>query len=168
VIRIEHQTWDRVFVLVDAAAISLWATAGALMTLAVGLGWLPAVLLGTITAVGGGATRELMLQHVPAVFTQGPLYAAVAVFVSAVQVLWTTTFGPHDTAGTLVVIAAGIALRLVAYWRGWKLPRGLEWQPGKIVPRGMHMAGAGEAAAGGAEATADDGEGAADHGDQPG
>ncbi|MGJ5752323.1 trimeric intracellular cation channel family protein [Streptomyces puniciscabiei] len=38
----------------DASALSVWAVAGAQKTLAVGLGWLPAVLLGTITAVGGG------------------------------------------------------------------------------------------------------------------
>jgi uncharacterized membrane protein YeiH len=135
VIRIEHKAWDRVFLLVDAAAISLWATAGALITLAAGLGWLPAVLLGTITAIGGGVTRELMLQRVPAVFTGGPLYATVAIFVAAVQVLCAKTLGPHDTLGTTIAIAAGIVLRLVAYRRGWRLPRGLDWQPSRIVRR---------------------------------
>ena len=30
VVQIEHKTWDRAFILVDAAALSLWATAGAL------------------------------------------------------------------------------------------------------------------------------------------
>ncbi len=28
VVQIEHRTWDRAFILVDAAALSLWATAG--------------------------------------------------------------------------------------------------------------------------------------------
>jgi uncharacterized membrane protein YeiH len=135
VIRIEHRAWDRVFLLVDAVAISLWATAGALITLAAGLGWLPAVLLGTITAIGGGVTREVMLQRVPTVFTEGPLYATVALFVAVVQVLFAKTFGIHDAAGTLTAILAGIVLRLVAYRRGWRLPRGLEWQPRKIVAR---------------------------------
>ncbi|HWG00845.1 MAG TPA: TRIC cation channel family protein [Trebonia sp.] len=41
VMHIEHKAWDRVFMLVDAAAISLWATAGALITLAAGLGCCP-------------------------------------------------------------------------------------------------------------------------------
>jgi uncharacterized membrane protein YeiH len=135
VIRIEHTAWDRVFLFVDAAAISLWATAGALITLADGLGWLPAVLLGTITAIGGGVTRELMLQRVPAVFTGGALYATVAIFVAAVQVLCAKTLGPHDAAGTTIAIVAGIVLRLVAYRRGWRLPRGLDWQPSRIVHR---------------------------------
>lgn len=135
VTRIEHKAWDRVFLLVDAAAISLWATAGALITLSAGLGWLPAVLLGTITATGGGVTRDIILTRVPTVFTEGPLYATVALFVAAVQVLCAKTLGPQDGAGTAIAIAAGFALRLVAYRRGWRLPRGLDWQPGRAARR---------------------------------
>jgi uncharacterized membrane protein YeiH len=135
VIQIEHRAWDRVFLLVDAAAISLWATAGALITLAAGLGWLPAVLLGTITAVGGGVTRDVILTRVPTVFTEGPLYATVALFVAAIQVVCAKALGPSDAAGTTIAIAAGFALRLIAYRRGWRLPRGLEWQPRRISHR---------------------------------
>jgi hypothetical protein len=43
-----------------------------------------------------------MLQRVPAVFTGGPLYATVAIFVAAVQVLCAKTLGPHDAAGRIV------------------------------------------------------------------
>lgn len=133
--RIEHRAWDRVFLLVDAAAISLWATAGALITLSDGLGWLPAVLLGTITAVGGGVTREVMLQRIPSVFTEGTLYATVAMFVAAVQVVFAKAPGVHDTTGTLIAVAAGFVLRVVAYRRGWRLPRGLEWKVGTAAKR---------------------------------
>ena len=132
VIRVEHRAWDRVYLLVDAAAISLWATAGALITLAAGLSWLPAVLLGTITAVGGGVIREVLLSQVPTVFTEGTLYATVAMFVAAIQVACANTIGPHNATGTAIAIAAGIALRLVAYRRGWRLPRGLDWQQSRL------------------------------------
>lgn len=135
VTHIEHKTWDRLFLLVDAAAISLWATAGALITLAAGLGWLPAVLLGTITAIGGGVAREVMLQRIPTVFTAGPLYATVAMFVAALQVVLVKVPGLHDPAGTIVAVAAGFALRLIAYRRGWRLPLGLEWTPKRIISR---------------------------------
>jgi uncharacterized membrane protein YeiH len=133
--RIEHKAWDRLFLLVDAAAISLWATAGALIALAAGLGWLPAVLLGTITAIGGGVTRDVILAKVPAVFTEGPLYATVALFVAVIQVLCAKTLGPQDATGTLIAISAGFALRLIAYRRGWRLPRGLDWQPRRPAKR---------------------------------
>ena len=61
---------------------------GALKTLKAGLEWLPAVLLGTITAIGGGVSRDLMLQRVPAVFKDGQLYATVAIVVAVIQVVF--------------------------------------------------------------------------------
>jgi hypothetical protein len=40
-----------------------------------------------------------------------------------------------------VAIAAGFALRLLAYRRGWRLPRGLDWQPRRmIMPRATRTA----------------------------
>ncbi|HEY6492336.1 MAG TPA: TRIC cation channel family protein [Trebonia sp.] len=131
-VQIEHKTWDRVFIGIDAAALSLWATAGALKTLHDGFGWLPAVLLGTVTAVGGAIIRDLMIQRVPSVFTQGTLYATVAIVVAAIQVIFVEAFGLSSGTGTAVAITVGVVLRLVAYWRGWQLPRGLQW---KIGPR---------------------------------
>jgi uncharacterized membrane protein YeiH len=89
ILDVSRHGWDRGLVVVDAAALSVWAAAGAQKTLAAGLGWLPAVLLGTLTAVGGGAARDLMLQRVPAVFGGNALYASVAVLVASIQVLCT-------------------------------------------------------------------------------
>lgn len=134
-LRIEHKAWDRAFLLLDAAALSLWATSGALKTLNDGLGWLPAVLLGTLTAIGGTVSRDLMLQRVPAVFTQGTLYATVAIFVAAIQVIFAKTQGLNTGTGTTLAIVAGVALRLVAYRRGWQLPRGLDWKIGQRAAR---------------------------------
>jgi uncharacterized membrane protein YeiH len=131
VVQIEHRTWDRAFIGVDAVALSMWATAGALKALGDGLGWLPAVLLGTITAIGGAITRDLLLQRVPAVFAQGTLYATVAILVAAVAVIFARTHGLSSGTGTTVAIVVGVTLRLVAYWRGWQLPRGLDWKLGQ-------------------------------------
>ena len=128
---VEHRTWDRAFIGVDAVALSMWATAGALKALGDGLGWLPAVLLGTITAIGGAITRDLLLQRVPAVFAQGTLYATVAILVAAIQVIFARTHGLSSGTGTTAAIVTGVTLRLVAYWRGWQLPRGLDWKLGQ-------------------------------------
>lgn len=65
----------------DVSALSVWAVAEAQKTLAVGLRWLPAVLLGTIAAVGGGAIRDLLLARTPSIFGGTPLYATVAIVV---------------------------------------------------------------------------------------
>jgi uncharacterized membrane protein YeiH len=97
-----------------------------------------------------------MLQRVPAVFTDGPLYATVAIFVAAVQVASAKTLGAQDTTGTILAVAAGIALRLTAYRRGWRLPRGLEWQPGRIGQRGARAADSGAGAGAGSGPGADE------------
>jgi uncharacterized membrane protein YeiH len=131
VVQVEHRTWDRAFIGVDAVALSMWATAGALKALGDGLGWLPAVLLGTNTAIGGAINRDLLLQRVPAVFAQGTLYATVAILVAAIQVIFARTHGLSSGTGTTVAIVVGVTLRLVAYWRGWQLPRGLDWKLGQ-------------------------------------
>ncbi|MEO3784779.1 TRIC cation channel family protein [Actinocorallia sp. B10E7] len=131
VLQISERDWDRVFTVLDAAALSLWATVGAQKTLAVGLGWMPAVLLGTITAVGGGACRDLLVQRIPAVLGGNALYATVAVMVSAIQVLGTQLGSP--LTGTVLGILAGAVLRVLAAWRGWNLPNALDWQPRTVL-----------------------------------
>ncbi|MFF3517633.1 trimeric intracellular cation channel family protein [Streptomyces sp. NPDC002573] len=122
------------FNLLDASALSVWAVAGAQKTLAVGLGWLPAVLLGTITAVGGGAIRDLLLARTPSIFGGTPLYAIVAVLVSVVMVVCSRPGGP--TVGVLAGIAVGISLRLAAFTWGWKLPGSRDWPPRSSKDRG--------------------------------
>ena len=137
VVQVEHRTWDRAFIGVDAVALSMWATAGALKALGDGLGWLPAVLLGTITAIGGAITRDLLLQRVPAVFAQGTLYATVAIVVAAIQVSFVGIPGLSTGGATAIAIAVGVALRLIAYWRGWQLPRGFDWKIGQRAQDGQ-------------------------------
>ncbi|WP_405142775.1 TRIC cation channel family protein [Sphaerisporangium sp. NBC_01403] len=124
---LSRQTSSRVFNLLDASALSVWAVAGAQKTLSVGLGWLPAVLLGTITAVGGGAVRDLMLGRTPGIFGGTPLYATVAVVVSAVMVVCSRLGAP--TVGIVAGVVVGISLRLAALSRGWRLPGSRDWRP---------------------------------------
>ncbi|MER6035100.1 MULTISPECIES: trimeric intracellular cation channel family protein [unclassified Streptomyces] len=122
------------FNLLDALALSVWAIAGAQKTLSVGLGWLPAVLLGTITAVGGGAIRDLLLAHTPSIFGGNPLYATVAVLVSGVTVLCSRLGVP--TVGIAAGLLLGVSLRMVALVRGWHLPGSRDWRPRSSRGRG--------------------------------
>ncbi|GHC51036.1 trimeric intracellular cation channel family protein [Streptomyces flavofungini] len=126
-ISISQEAWDRLFTALDAAVIGFWAVAGAQKTLATGLGWLPALLLGTITAVGGGALRDMMLRRVPAVLGGNALYASVAVVAAAITVV--CSYAEQPTLGIVLGVTVALALRLTAYKRGWGLPSGLDWQP---------------------------------------
>ncbi|MFI2641101.1 trimeric intracellular cation channel family protein [Streptomyces sp. NPDC018610] len=124
---VSRHTSGPAFNLLDATALSVWGVAGAQKTLSVGLGWLPAVLLGTITAVGGGAVRDLLLGHTPRVLGGRTLYATVAALVSAVMVVCSRLGAP--VVGILAGIVSGTLLRLAALSWGWRLPSHRDWRP---------------------------------------
>jgi uncharacterized membrane protein YeiH len=132
VIRVEGRVWARVWPVVDALALGCWAASGAEKTLGVGLGWLPAVLLGTITAVGGGATRDVVLRRVPAVLGGNTLYATCAAAASGALAFF--FYAGHRTEGSLAALIVGTGLCLLARWRGWILPGSDPWSPPKSLP----------------------------------
>ncbi|MEK8173150.1 TRIC cation channel family protein [Streptomyces sp. M19] len=138
VVSISEHTWNRVFVALDAAVIGFWAVSGAQKTLAAGLGWLPAVLLGITTAVGGGAVRDVLLRRVPAVFGGNGLYATVAAVVAATMVV--CTYAGVPLTGVVLGVVCSLALRLLAVRFGWGLPNGLDWQPAPGSPRSPRAA----------------------------
>ncbi|MBT2503654.1 trimeric intracellular cation channel family protein [Curtobacterium sp. ISL-83] len=133
-----ERTWDRVFTVLDAAVIGIWSVVGVQRTFDAGLDWPAAIIMGTVTAVGGGATRDMMLRRVPAVFGGNALYATVAVAASAAMVLASRLGSP--TTGIVVAIVLSLGLRWGAVRRGWGLPNGRDWQPksalGSILRRG--------------------------------
>lgn len=137
VVQLEGRVWSRSFLVVDAVALGCWAATGSQKTLALGLGWLPAVLLGTITAVGGGVVRDVVMRQVPAIFGGNTLYATCALVASGVMVaLYRADQVP---LGLVVSTLTGAALVLLARWRGWRLPRPRNWTlppaPARIRPR---------------------------------
>jgi uncharacterized membrane protein YeiH len=131
-LRIEGRVWNNVWPVIDALALGCWAAAGAQKTLSVGLGWLPAILLGTITAVGGGAVRDIVLRQVPAILGGNTLYATCALTASAALVV--LSYNGYPTAGSLTALVVGAGLCLIARWRGWILPSADAWSPARVVP----------------------------------
>lgn len=83
--------------------------------------------MGTITAVGGGVGRDLLLRRVPAVFGGNALYASVAVAASAVMVVASALGSP--TIGIVSAVVLSLVLRWGAVRWGWGLPNGRDWQP---------------------------------------
>lgn len=131
-VRVEGRIWNRTFVVVDALALGFWAAAGSQKTLVVGLGWLPAILLGTITAVGGGAIRDVVLRRIPSIFSRGPLYATCAIVASGVMV--GLSRAGQASAGLVAATVVGAGLALLARRRGWVLPESVAWRPARVVP----------------------------------
>lgn len=108
----------RTILVADAIALSGFAVAGTLRAVDTGLGPWPAVLLGVITAVGGGLIRDVMTGVTPEIFRRGELYAFAALGTSLAIVLLREL---DVTRGVIIVVgmAVGITLRLGSFRWGW-------------------------------------------------
>src|SRR5919202_2080930 len=76
---------QRSIMVFDALGLGLFAVTGATKALQFGLGPVQAILLGTITGVGGGMLRDLLLREIPTVLREG-LYAIPALLGAGVLV----------------------------------------------------------------------------------
>jgi uncharacterized membrane protein YeiH len=104
----------------DAAGLGLFAVAGALKALAWQLNPLAAVLLGVLTAIGGGMLRDLLVAEIPTVL-HAELYAVAALAGASVVVGGQLLLLP-STPLAIVGAVLCFGLRLVAIRRGWGLP----------------------------------------------
>jgi uncharacterized membrane protein YeiH len=113
---------ERLVGVFDAFGLGLFCVAGALKALDYGLGPVPAALLGTLTAVGGGVVRDLLAGRVPVVL-RSELYATPALVGASLAVAGETVV-PLDT-WTYAIPAAVVCIgwRLLAMRRGWQAPR---------------------------------------------
>jgi uncharacterized membrane protein YeiH len=103
----------------DAAGLGLFAVAGTQKALAFGLNPVMAVLLGMLTGIGGGMTRDVLLAEIPIVL-RADLYAVAALAGAAVVVIGAALRLPSTATIAGAVLCFG--LRFVAIRRGWHLP----------------------------------------------
>jgi len=104
----------------DAAGLALFAVSGATKALAFHLNPLAAALLGMLTGIGGGMARDIFLAEIPAVL-RADVYAVAALAGSATVVIGSMLRLPPAavTAGGAILC---FSLRLLAIFRGWRLP----------------------------------------------
>lgn len=112
-------------VVADGTVLGCWAATGALKTLSAGFGILPALMLGIITAVGGGAIRDISAGNIPQVFGGNNLYATPAAVSAAIMVAFSGFSQP--TIGMLVATIVGSAFTMLSHWRRWQLPSTGDW-----------------------------------------
>lgn len=116
VVRLAHPV-----TLFDTLGLGLFAVTGAQKALLFGTNAEVAVLMGMVTAVGGGVARDVLLNRVP-VILQREIYASAAL-VGAAIATFGDALGLASPALTWVAVAACFALRMASLrWR-WNLPR---------------------------------------------
>jgi uncharacterized membrane protein YeiH len=110
-----------VILVLDAAGLALFAVAGTEKALLYEMHPFIAILLGTITGVGGGTVRDIFLARVPNVL-RADIYATAAMAGAAVMIAGRKLKLPPTWAAVLGG-AFCFVLRLVSVWRGWNLPK---------------------------------------------
>lgn len=95
----------------DAVGLSLFAVTGAIKALEFGLGAGQAVILGVVTAVGGGTLRDVLIGQVPTVLRSG-LYAIPAL-IGAAFVVATIRADVYGLPAALAAAAACFAVRML-------------------------------------------------------
>jgi uncharacterized membrane protein YeiH len=107
----------------DAAGLALFAIAGTEKALEHKMSGFIAVLMGTITGVGGGAVRDVLLAQVPRVL-RAEVYATAAI-VGSVCMVSCRKLKVSPTVSAILGGAVCFLLRVVSVWRHWNLPTGL-------------------------------------------
>jgi uncharacterized membrane protein YeiH len=110
----------RTIAVIDALGLGAFAVLGVQRTLDHGLSVPAAILGGTLTAVGGGLLRDILVRDEPLLFKPGQFYAMVAIggcgFYLALQ-RW-SGWTAHRSA--LVTIAVVFLVRMLAIRYNWR------------------------------------------------
>lgn len=103
--------WNRVLI-ADAIGLGIFAVIGTTKALDYGLGPIGSVMMGALTAAGGGAIRDICAGEIPEVL-KGDFYASVALIGGTLIVLG-RKFGFESSYWICFVIVLTIVLRLWA------------------------------------------------------
>jgi len=106
--------------LFDAAGLSLFAVVGAQKAIEFGLSPIMAALLGMLTGIGGGMTRDVLLAEIPQVL-RSDLYAVAALAGASIVVIG-DMLGLSYGVSALTGAALCFGLRFAAIKCDWRLP----------------------------------------------
>jgi uncharacterized membrane protein YeiH len=116
--RLERLAWP--ITVLDAAGLALFAVTGSSKAVALGFGPGQAVILGTITAVGGGTLRDVLVRQVPTVL-RSELYAIPAMVAAAVTV-GAIRLDLYGLPAAVVAATLCVAIRLLGVRYGLNAP----------------------------------------------
>ncbi len=111
---------ERPIAVIDALGLGAFAVFGVERSLVAGLSIPGAILGGTLTAVGGGLLRDILVREEPLLFKPGQFYALVAIGGCCLflALLRFSRLSPDHAA--YVTIAAVFAVRMLAIRFNWR------------------------------------------------
>lgn len=121
----------------DALTIGIFGAIGTTAALAAGLPAIPAVFVGSVSAVGGSILRDLLLSVPIALMQVGSLYA-VAALVGAISLVVLVVLGVPAIVAAVACVVLTFVVRVLAVLFHWTLP---EQRPLRRGSRGGGAAG---------------------------
>lgn len=118
----------------DALSVGLFALAGASKAYACGEGFVLTVILGALTAVGGGAMRDICVGETPGIFQKSNFYAVAGLGGSLLFTACAYAGLPLALAGIACVFTVGF-LRYWSVYFDWKTRNEADFTP--HVARGL-------------------------------
>lgn len=109
------------FIISDAIGLVSFAITGSLVAIENEFNFLGVLILAFITAVGGGTIRDVLINKVPSVLVS-EFYATVAIIVGLITYIL-HIFNYVNIISLTIVFAFAVALRLLAYYKNWQLPK---------------------------------------------
>ena len=105
----------------DALTIGIFGAIGTTAALAAGLPAIPAVFVGSVSAVGGSILRDLLLNVPIALMQVGSLYA-VAALLGAISLVVFVSVGVPAIVAAVICVVLTFAVRVLAVLFHWTLP----------------------------------------------
>jgi len=109
-----------IFIISDAIGLASFAITGAIIAIESGFNFLSVLILGFITAVGGGTIRDVLINKIPFILVS-EFYATVALIISSIVYIL-EIFEIRNFISLILVFIFGVLLRVIAVYKKWNLP----------------------------------------------
>lgn len=117
--------------ILDAIGLSVFAVAGAIKAMNFDFGPVQAMILGTVTAVGGGTIRDVLILRVPSVLSEG-LYAIPAFIGAGITVL-AIELELYGMAAAVIAAVVCWLIRVIGVYFKLNAPRPPRIEPDSVA-----------------------------------
>lgn len=119
----KHVSRARVWIVVfDALGLAIFSVTGTTIALDAGANYPAALLMGALTACGGGLMRDAVASEDPAIFRGTDLYLIPALFGAGLSLI-ADALNLLNGVDSLIIAALAFAFRMLAWKLQWRVPQ---------------------------------------------
>jgi uncharacterized membrane protein YeiH len=111
----------KTLLVLDTFGLSIAAVSGSYLALENSVGWLPAILLGVITAVTGGLLRDVLCQLEPVLLHRETL--GTSALLGSVVFVVLAQLGAADSTAAIIGGLVVVLMRFISIKMDWHLPK---------------------------------------------